>query len=657
VKGEQERERRVKMPGTPLRKLPYIDVLVVAEKHTVAKAIANILAEGRIFREYIYGVPAYFFSRKNRLWCCLGLKGHLLDFDFEEAYNSWKQVDPRTLFFVDPVKVIRPENLRYVHALQTLGRRAREVILALDADVEGEAIAFEVVEIVKRVNPHATFKRAWFSALTREDILTAFENLRKPNPLFANKVFSRMIIDLTIGAAFTRLLTLAVERNRFKLPRGMFLSYGPCQSPVLFLVVKRALERENFQKKKYYTLIALIEKEGIVYKAEYTGEKIYDKEKAEKLYKELSREKEAEVVQAKYSKVSVKPPIPLNTIDLERDCSKFLDIRAKETLSLAEKLYQHGLISYPRTETTIYPPTLNLRKIASLFSSHPIYGPYVSSQILLKPVIVPTKGRDDDKAHPPIYPIKSVQLDYVRKTLGGKACKIYDYVVRRFLATLSDPAFVEKQLVIFRIGGLNFKITGIRVLDEGFYKIYPFGRPSEKPLAYFKVGERTRILSIKLVQRTTPPPPYLSEAELLRLMRVHGIGTDATMQEHIHTNIKRKYFLIRGKKCIPTKLGKSVALTLSEIVPEIVSPEVRGKIESWLTQISEGKADPAQIVKEVKEQFLQYFDKLRKNENYLAEKLIKALVEMNDEYAEDIKGRESSRRAYSGKGTRSRRSH
>ncbi|RLE67286.1 MAG: type IA DNA topoisomerase [Thermoprotei archaeon] len=626
--------------------LRKIDVLVVAEKNSVAKAISSFLAEGRIFVRNIGRIPLYIFSRRNKTWVCIGLKGHLMNYDFHRKYNSWRNVDPRVLFFTTPIRVVIPENREYVRALELLGRISRFVVLALDADVEGEAIAFEAMSVIRKVNPKAVFKRAWFSALTRKDILEAFQNLRDPNPLLANKVFARMIIDLTIGAAFTRFLTLTVEKKKV-FPKGMFLSYGPCQSPVLYFVVKRELERENFKKKKYYTFELFFRKRGETYRALYAGEKIFDRKIALQMFEKLRKSSFVEVVEAVYKKRIKRSPVPLNTIELERNCSRFLNIRSKETLTIAEELYRHGLISYPRTETTIYPPTLNLRNLAKMFIRNPHYGDYVERYVLAKYKLVPTRGREDDKAHPPIYPVKSVRLEDVRSRFGVKAAKIYDYIVRHFLATLSDPAVVESQIITLKAGGFPFRMEGLRVLNEGYYRIFPFERPKEKDLGLFQKGEVYEILNVNMLQKTTTPPPHLSEAELLRLMKIYGIGTDATMQEHIYTNIKRKYMLVKGKKCIPTELGKALILSLKEVVPEIVNPEVRGKIESFLAQIPEKGVNPQEVVETVKSEFLDYFDRLREKENELQEKLLYALERMGDYYTssnKDNNGRRSTRK-------------
>ena len=605
-----------------------IDVLVVAEKPGVARAFARYLSKGRARAKRVAGVPVYVFSRNGETWACMGVSGHLMDYDFPEEYNKWRYVDPRQLFFVEPVRVLREGSGKYVKALRILGRHAKRVILAPDADVEGESIAFEVMDVLKRVNPRASFERARFNAVTERDLRRAVEELSRPDRKLAEKAFTRMKIDLTIGAAFTRALTLLVERGDPRaLPRGKFLSYGPCQTPVLFLVVQRALERERFQKRKYYVVEATAVVGGVELKLSCTRGPIDKKEEALELRSKAKRAEGGVVKLAEYWHEDVLPPEPLNTVELERRASKFLDVRPREAMDVAEDLYQEGLISYPRTETTIYPPTLDLIEIARSFSKHSVYGRYVRG-LLSRGDIAPRQGREDDKAHPPIVPLKSVEREYVVKRFGERGWRLYDLVVRHFLATLSSLAVVEKQRIVAEFGGVEFEVRGLRVLREGFYRIYPFEIPRERALPYVVEGDPVELVEVGVAERTTRPPPYLSESELLRLMKRYGIGTDATMQDHIQTNVERKYFVVRNKRCIPTPLGKVLATSLHGIVPEIVVPEVRGRIERELASIAEGARRGGEVFRRVREEFLRYYDKLMAGRELLSERLLSALREV-----------------------------
>ena len=595
--------------------------VIVAEKPAVALAFAKYLSDGGYRVVNVEGVKAFEFRRNGLFSLSLGLRGHILDYDFPSEYNIWAKVDPRELFFVKPVLVVREGAGKYVKALRSLATRTRRVILALDADPEGEGIAFEVMRIMSAVNPELEFRRAWFSAVTPEDLAEAMKKLREPNPNLANKVAARMVLDLTIGAAFTRLLTLSVKDE---LPRGRFLSYGPCQTPVLYFVVKRALEREQYKQKRYYVLVAELLGDGVRFTASVNlGE---DKEKAAGIFSEVKGLRTAVVVRSERTVVSVSPPVPLNTVELERRASLYLNIRPKETLDIAERLYQLGYISYPRTDTTIYPPTLNLRKLAGLFVNWEDVGWYVRK--ILSRDLKPTQGREDDKAHPPIHPTRAVSKEEIIRRLGEKAWRLYELVARHFLATLSEEAELEKQKLEVELGSLRLSAEGRRVLYPGFYYVYPYAKPEEVFLPYLVEGDEVEVLKIRLEERKTQPPPYISESELLALMKRYGIGTDATMQDHIHTNVERRYFAIREKRCIPTPLGRALLLSLLEAAPQLVMPEVRGRMERALAAIARGEEEPGDVVKEVLEEFLGYYDQLKSRLPAFSQRLREALAEV-----------------------------
>ena len=619
-----------------------VDVLVVCEKNSVAKAVASALSDDAYRTFDIDGVPCYAFSKDGRRWVAVGLKGHIMDFDFEAELNDWGSVDPKELFKASPVRVFREESLRYVEVLRELGRRAEEVVLALDADVEGEGIAFEVIDVVRAVNPYAEFKRAWFSSLDRGELLQAFRNLRGPNKRLADKCFARSIIDLTVGASFTRLLTLKVrEVEPSALPKGHFISYGPCQSPTLYFVVKRALEKEGFQSQKFYRVTAKLRVGDRVLEVEHVKGRFNAKEEAELVRARAEKAIVAEVEDVRATKTKREPPNPLDTVELESLASKHLNIRAKRALDIAEELYRRGLISYPRTETQVYPPSAHERLKA--FASHPEFGGYV--KWLLARGAKPTSGPRDDKAHPPIHPIRAATRGEVERALGRDGWRLYELIARHFIATFSPPAQLESRRYVFNIGGERFAFTTLEVVDKGFLAIYHYDYPREEPHLPLNVGDKVQVLSVDVKEGRTEPPPYLSESELLKLMERWGIGTDATMQDHIQTNIDRGYMYIEAKRCIPTELGKRLITQLEKHAPELVRPEIRRMMERELAKIASGDEDMESVIAKAKEYFLSQYLKLEEKVYEVA----KCLAEVSSRSISEVEGRSRGRR---GRGSR-----
>ncbi|MCX8205131.1 MAG: DNA topoisomerase [Candidatus Nezhaarchaeota archaeon] len=619
-----------------------VDVLIVAEKDSVARAFATALAEER-YRVLAKGpVRAYVFTHGGKQWASLGLRGHLFDLDFREELNrSWRSVDPRQLFSETPVRVDEEGSKPYLEALRELGRRAEVVYLALDGDPEGEGIAFEAKSIVEQVNPHAEFKRPWFSTLSPTELRRAIDKPGAPNPRLANKCFARMEVDLTIGAAFTRLLTLSIERAAPRsLPLGRFLSYGPCQSPVLYLVVQRALEREAFKPEAFWRVVAKVEVDGGRLLLEHTAGRFREKERAVKVYEEALKAQLGVVEEFVEEEGYKQPPTPLNTVELESRASRFLNTRPRVTLELAEELYRRGLISYPRTETEIYGPSLDLKEVLAKFAKHSVYGAYASR--LLEAPLEATRGTRDDRAHPPIHPVRPAERGEVVAQLGLAAWRLYDLVVRHFLATLSRPAKLVRQRVLVKVGGEPFEAKGLRVAKLGYLEAYPFEKPVEEPLPKLTPGLRVKVVGVEVKEGLTEPPPYLSEAELLKLMEKLRIGTDATASQHIQTNIDRGYFYVDRRRCVPTPMGVALIKSMLNIKPELVKPEVRSFMERLVDDVAAGRRSREEVVSYAKKVFAAYYDEVEKKMPELVSSLLPTIassLKLAEEGAKARRGR------------------
>ncbi|MEM3326376.1 MAG: DNA topoisomerase, partial [Thermoproteus sp.] len=308
-----------------------------------------------------------------------------------------------------------------------------------------------------------------------------------------------------------------------------------------------------------------------------------------------------------------------------RRASRWLNIRAKAALDIAEELYRAGYISYPRTETTIYPPTLDLKAILEELAATP-FAQY--AERLLKGPLTPTRGTSDDRAHPPIHPTRGAQRGEIEARLGARGWKIYELVVRHFLATLSPPAVVERQKLVAAFGPLALEAEGRKIVSRGYWEVYPYEEEEEKPLPRAKRGDPAELVKAKVERRETEPPPRMTESELLRLMRRYGIGTDATMQDHIHTNVLRGYMKIAGGKCVPTPLGMSLATALMKHAKPIIDPQVRSKMESALQEIAAGRADPAKVMWAIREEFKSFYKALEGKREEIAGELVKALKEL-----------------------------
>ena len=337
-------------------------------------------------------------------------------------------------------------------------------------------------------------KRARFSSLVPRDIWNAINNLVAPNPHENDAVDARQEIDLRIGAAFTRFQTLRVQHNA-----GVesVVSYGPCQFPTLGFVVDAWQRRESFVPEPFWSIKVEISTnpEGETSKmsktdtptkpkkkGKYKGNKgdyaeetehatflwcrghLFDRTATMILYEMCIATPVAVVERVeKHQKLKYRPP-PLETVELQKRCSRWLRMSSQQTMNVAERLYQRGFLSYPRTETNRFPAGLDLRNLINMHRGSQQWGGYATRLLNQNGYRTPTNGNKDDKAHPPIHPTKFVQSEYDGFTANEK--KIYEFVVRHFLACCSEHAKGHESKVWINIAGEQFKTTGLIILER-----------------------------------------------------------------------------------------------------------------------------------------------------------------------------------------------
>eukprot|EP00915_Cephaloidophora_sp_WS-2016_P004549 GHVH01006087.1.p1 GENE.GHVH01006087.1~~GHVH01006087.1.p1 ORF type:complete len:443 (-),score=48.30 GHVH01006087.1:138-1466(-) len=247
-------------------------------------------------------------------------------------------------------------------------------------------------------------------------------------------------------------------------------------------------------------------------------------------------------------------PMPLTTVAMTTIAARKLRIASAETMRIAERLYQQGYVSYPRTETDSYPSSLPLLDILTTLSSHSSLGVFASSVIdsrnnnrgLGQPLNVRAastvrSGSQSDEAHPPIHPVKNLEVSQAL-SIDPNAYRIYELIARHFIATLTEDAIGAETVATLGIGPESFSCTGLMILEKNFLEVYaPYESWSAKQIPTFHQNQQIAVQSISVVEgKTSRPEPY-EEADLIGLMDRHGIGTDATMHDHIHTIQERQY--------------------------------------------------------------------------------------------------------------------
>ena len=269
-----------------------------------------------------------------------------------------------------------------------------------------------------------------------------------------------------------------------------------------------------------------------------------------------------------------------------KQASRLLGIGPNDAMHVAEKLYLNGYITYPRTESTAYSKNFDFYGILNSFSRANLPFSNYAGDIMNcynKP-----KWGVDQGDHPPITPTNKVF-----KGGHGQDWKLYDFVCRHFLGTISQDAKFANTNIQFASGEHKFKINGSIVKNKGFTEITPWIKLSDKIIPEFKMGESYYLKDLEQIEGQTQPPDYLTESELITLMEKNGIGTDASMATHINNIVERNYVTINSKmrKQVPTQLGNSLVQGIKEIDNELVSPNLRSNIEKNMDLIAKGQAD------------------------------------------------------------------
>ncbi|XP_012489371.1 DNA topoisomerase 3-alpha isoform X2 [Gossypium raimondii] len=607
-----------------------IKVLNVAEKPSVAKSVSGFLSRNQALRvrdgrsrynrifEFNYsirGQPCHMLFTS--------VTGHLMELEFEDRFRKWHSCDPLDLYHAPVRKFVPEDKLDIKRTLEEEARRCQWLVLWLDCDREGENIAFEVINVCRAVNRHLTIRRARFSALIDREIHHAMQNLIDPNPWFSDAVDARQEIDLRIGASFTRFQTMLL-RDKFVIDsatddRNLVLSYGPCQFPTLGFVVERYWEVQSHEPEEFWTINCSHRSDEGVATFNWMRGHLFDYTCAVIVYEMCVQEPTATVTKVQHKEKLKYPPYPLNTIELEKRASRYFRMSSEHTMKVAEELYQAGFISYPRTETDCFSSRTDLHAIVQEQQGHPDWGSY--AQRLLDPETGlwrnPGSGGHDDKAHPPIHPTKFSTGEH---GWSQDHRTLYELVVRHFLACVSQPAVGAETTVEIDIAGELFSASGRVILERNYLDVYRYESWGGSMIPTYTVGQQFVPASLTLDTGVTRPPPLLSEADLLSCMDKAGIGTDATMHDHIKKLLDRFYATKDSNtRFSPTNLGEALVMGYDDMGYELWKPNLRSMMEFDMKEVSVGNKSKDEVLATCLQQMKACFFDARLNKVKLLE--------------------------------------
>ncbi|MDA2194376.1 DNA topoisomerase III [Bacillus cereus group sp. BceL221] len=583
--------------------------LVLAEKPSVARDIANVLKCNKKGNGFLEG-DKYIVT-----WAL----GHLVTLAdpemYDKKYQKWNLEDLPMLPDRLKLSVIKQSGKQFNSVKSQLNRNdVNEIIIATDAGREGELVARWIIAKSKVNKP---IKRLWISSVTDKAIKDGFNNL-KPGKAYENLYFAavaRSEADWYIGLNATRALTTKYNAQ---------LNCGRVQTPTVAMIAAREDEIKSFKPQVYYGIEAQTDSVKLTWQDTNGNNRSFNKEKIDSIVKSLDKQSATVVEIDKKQKKSFSPGL-YDLTELQRDANKKFGYSAKETLNIMQKLYeQHKVLTYPRTDSRYISSDI-VGTLPERLKACGV-GEYrsLAHKILNKPIKSNKSFVDDSKVsdHHAIIPTEG----YVNfSAFTDKERKIYDLVVKRFLAVLF-PAFEYEQLTLrTKVGNETFIARGKTILHAGWKEVYENRFEEDDATDDVKEQLLPRIekgdtLTIKLIMQTsgqTKPPARFNEATLLSAMEnptkymdtqnkqladtlksTGGLGTVATRADIIDKLFNSFLIEKRGKDIHITSKGRQ----LLDLVPEeLKSPTLTGEWEQKLEAIAKGKLKKDVFINEMKQ--------------------------------------------------------
>lgn len=563
--------------------------LVIVESPTKAKTISKFLGDGYQIRASM---------------------GHVLDL-------------PKSKLGIDVENDFRPlyetvlDRKDTLSELKKIAKTADGIILATDPDREGEAIAAHVATVLtsKKLD-EKRFARIVFHEITEDAITEALAHPRAINEYLVNAQTARRVLDRLVGYKLSPILWQKVRRG---------LSAGRVQSVALRLIVEREKEIQKFAKEQFYTVsvvlrkhtdtgksaeseFELIEINGdkievtekfTLYNGDYTTTKttIVTQERADEITADLKQKRfsVADVIK-KQTKRSPQPPFTTST--LQQEGARRFGFSGKRTMSLAQKLYEEGYITYHRTDS-VHLASSAIGRIRNFVKKE-----YGEKYLPEKPRFFSTKQKLAQEAHEAIRPTDSARsVRVVTEKLGSAFGKLYELIWRRALASQMSDALIESTTVyVDALDGhsetkYRLKTNGSILIFDGFLAANPFGL-QDKKLPEFIVQEILKVKEVSPISHETPPPPRYNDASLISSLEDAGIGRPSTYATIISTIESRQYIERQQGRFIPTPIGTAVNEFLVQYFSSIDDIPFTAQIEDDLDRVAKGEKQWVPMIKE-----------------------------------------------------------
>lgn len=591
--------------------------LIITEKPSAAEKIAKALANGKAIKETENGVPYYKITHQGKdiiVGCAVG---HLYTVH-EREKKGWTY----PVFDVEweqssKVRKDAAYTSKYVTVLKKLSKDAKVFTVATDFDIEGEVIGLNILQYICKQKDGRRMK---FSMLTKDELVRSYE---KALPHLewgqANAGVTRHVLDYYYGINLSRALSIAVKTTgAFKV-----LSAGRVQGPALKILVDREREIKAFVPEPFWE----IELQGVTDSKEilayHKKDKFWKKDEAEQVMDNVRGQKRGKVSGVEKRQFKQEPPHPFDLTTLQTEAYRSMRIQPKDTLAIAQELYINGLISYPRTSSQILPKEIEYKKILQDLSNQEYYRGY-ATELLKKKELAPNNGKKTDPAHPAIFPTGQIMA------IEGRQARIYDIIVRRFLATFGEPAVRETMEINIDVNAEPFVAKGTRTITPGWHFYYgQHVKLEEEELPAVEKGQQIEIKKIDLLDKQTSPPKRYTPASIIKELERRNLGTKATRAAIVDALYQRGYVIEDSLQA--TEIGVRTCETLEKHCPSILDEELTRHFEEEMDAIREHKKKSDEILHEAKTVLTAILKDFKGKEKEIGRELADALKETRDE--------------------------
>jgi DNA topoisomerase I len=517
--------------------------------------------------------------------------------------EKWAQLGVNVEADFEPLYVVPKDKKKIVTQLKDALKDASELILATDEDREGESISWHLYQLLK---PKVPTKRMVFHEITKDAIQKALKNCRTIDEQLVRAQETRRILDRLVGYTLSPLLWKKIAFG---------LSAGRVQSVAVRLLVNRERQRRAFHQGTYWDLKAALEKSQSPFSAILTtvgGTKVANgsdfdattgriiagrnvvllTEADASALKQRITDKTWKVTDLEERPVTRKPSPPFTTSTLQQEANRKLRLGARDTMRIAQSLYENGYITYMRTDS------VHLSDQAIEAARDCVEKLYGKDYLSPKPRQYTTKAKGAQEAHEAIRPAGSTFRTPQETGLGGREFQVYDLIWKRTVACQMADSRQTQVTIQLQVEDAGFRSSGKRIDFPGYLRAYVEGsddpeaalEDQEVILPNLQVGDIPDCKEIEELKHETQPPARFTEASLVKTLESEGIGRPSTYASIIGTIIDKGYAQLTNNALIPTFTAFAVTHLLEKHFPDIVDPSFTSKMEQTLDDISTGEA-------------------------------------------------------------------